>query len=150
MIRIRNIISQLLFLTIAVFTPSAFAENSITIGDFVVHYNAFRSDTLTPEIAQAYQLTRRNNRIVVNIAVQKKLPNGKTQAVKADVSGFASNLTGQVKNMDFREILDGDAIYYIAESQVSNREVLNFQLKVKPNDSNRTANVKFQQEFYTD
>lgn len=143
-------LSHLLFLSFALFFGTAHAENSVTVGDYVVHYNAFRSDTLTPEIAQAYQITRRNNRIVVNIAVQKKLPGGKTQAVKAVISGFASNLTGQTKDMDFREILDGDAIYYIAQSQVSNQEVLNFELKVKPDNSGRTANIKFRQKFYTD
>lgn len=128
----------------------AFAENSINFGDYVVHFNAFRSDALTPEIAKAYQLTRRNNRMVVNITVQKRLPDGKTQPVKAEVTGFASNLTGQVKNLEFREIHDGDAIYYLAQSQVANRETLKFDIKAVPEGETISAKVKFKQQFFTD
>lgn len=128
----------------------ASAENSLKFGDYVVHYNAFRSDTLTPEIAQAYQLTRRNNRAVVNITVQKVAADGKTTAVKAKVSGFASNLNAQVKQLEFREIYDGDAIYYIAETQVSNEETLRFEIAATPEGASNTGRVKFSQQFFTD
>ena len=128
----------------------SFAENSLNFGDYVVHFNAFRSDSLTPEIAKAYQLTRRNNRMVVNITVQKRLEEGKTQPVKANVTGFASNLTGQVKNLEFREIHDGDAIYYLAQSQIANRETLKFDIKAIPEGETISAKVKFKQQFFTD
>ena len=128
----------------------SFAENSLNFGDYVVHFNAFRSDALTPEIAKAYQLTRRNNRMVVNITVQKRLADGKTQPVKADVTGFASNLTGQVKNLEFREIHDGDAIYYLAQAQIANRETLKFDIKAVPEGETISAKVKFKQQFFTD
>ena len=133
----------------SLFSGNINAENSKQFGNYVIHYNAFRSDTLTPEIAKAYSLTRRNNRMVVNITVQKK--NGDaTQPVKAKVSGFASNLTGQVKDLEFKEIHDGDAIYYLAQSQVSNQETLKFDIKATPTGESLVANVKFKQKFYTD
>ncbi len=125
------------------------AENSKQFGDYVIHYNAFRSDTLTPEIAKAYSLTRRNNRMVVNITIQKK--NGdSTKPVKGKVSGFASNLTGQVKDLKFKEVHDGEAIYYLAQSQVSNHETLKFNIKATPAGETLVANVKFNRKFYTD
>ena len=137
----------MLFFTL--FSGNINAENSKQFGNYVIHYNAFRSDTLTPEIAKAYSLTRRNNRMVVNITVQKK--NGDvTQPVKAKVSGFASNLTGQVKDLEFKEIHDGEAIYYLAQSQVSNQETLKFDIKATPTGESLIANVKFKQKFYTD
>lgn len=128
---------------------NAYAENSKSFGDYVVHYNAFRSDTLTPEIAKAYQLTRRNNRLVVNIAVLKK-DMGHTTPVKANVSGFASNLTGQVKDLEFKEVVEADAIYYLAQAQVSNRETLKFEIKTTPVGQSRSTTVKFDQQFFTD
>ncbi len=138
-------------LTLACTLPfSASAENSKDFGNYTVHYNAFRSDTLTPEIAKAYQLTRRNNRMVVNITVHKRGDNGKTSAAKAKVTGFASNLTGQVKKLEFREINDGDAIYYLAQSQVSDRETLKFEIKAAPIDDTVSTTVKFKQQFFTD
>lgn len=142
--------TPLLLILCSLLSFSVFAENSKNFGDYVVHFNAFRSDSLTPEIAQAYQLTRRNNRVVINITVQKRAENGKTTAVRANVSGFASNLTGQVKNLEFREINDGDAIYYLAQAQVSHRETLNFEIRTTPIGETITGNVKFTQQFFTD
>ncbi len=136
-------------LLFTLFSTSVHAENSKQFGDYFIHYNAFRSDTLTPEIAKAYSLTRRNNRMVVNITVQKKDGNS-TRAVKAKVSGFASNLNGQVKNLNFKEVHDGNAIYYLAQSQVSNRETLKFDIKATPEGETLVTNVKFKQIFYTD
>lgn len=140
---------SLMLLFMGFFSTPVLAENSITIGDYVVHYNAFRSDTLTPEIAKAYSLTRRNNRLVVNISVQKK-EGVSTTSAKASVKGFASNLTGQVKQLEFKEVLDGDAIYYLAESKVSNRETLKFDIKVIPEGETIQGQINFSQQFFTD
>lgn len=133
----------------ALFSSNVNAENSKQFGNYVIHYNAFRSDTLTPEIAKAYSLTRRNNRMVLNITVQKK-DGDVTRPVKAKVSGFASNLTGQVKDLEFKEVHDGEAIYYLAQSQVSNHETLKFDITATPAGETLVAKLKFKQKFYTD
>lgn len=143
-----SLITLLLLLTSAVSSP-AFAENSKAFGNYIVHYNAFRSDILTPEIAKAYSLTRRNNRMVVNITVQKK-DGDASKPVKAKIEGFASNLSGQTKTLDFKEIHDGEAIYYLAQAQVSNRETLKFDIKATPDGESITAQVNFTQQFFTD
>jgi uncharacterized protein DUF4426 len=140
---------SLFVLFITLFSGSLYAENSKQFGDYIIHYNSFRSDTLTPEIAKAYSLTRRNNRMVVNITVLKKKGDS-TIPVKANVSGFASNLTGQIKDLQFKEVHDGEAIYYLAQSQVSNRETLKFDIKATPAGETLVAQVKFNQKFYTD
>jgi len=142
-------ITSVLMLFFALFSGVINAENSKEFGNYVIHYNAFRSDTLTPEIAKAYSLTRRNNRMVVNITVQKK-DGDATKPVKASVSGFASNLTGQIKDLQFKEIHDGEAIYYLAQSQVSNHETLKFDIKATPAGETLVAKFKFKQKFYTD
>lgn len=128
---------------------NSFAENSKTFGDYIVHYNAFRSDNLTPDIARAYQLTRRNNRMVINITVLKK-ENKQTTPVKASVTGFASNLTGQVKNLEFKEVVEANAIYYLAQAQFSHRETLKFEIQAVPEGQSRSAKIKFDQQFFTD
>jgi len=149
MIKFKPRVINILVLLVSLFTTAAFAENAKTFGNYVIHYNAFRSDTLTPEIAKAYSLTRRNNRMVLNITVQKK--NGDvTKPVKAQVSGFASNLTGQTKALEFQEIHDGGAIYYLAQSQVSNRETLKFDITATPAGETLVAKLNFKQQFFTD
>ncbi|MDH3342846.1 MAG: DUF4426 domain-containing protein [Gammaproteobacteria bacterium] len=131
------------------FGSSAFAESSKEFGDFVIHYNAFRSDTLTPEIAKQYNLTRRNNRVIVNIAVLKKVLNTTGTPTAAKVTGHISNLTGQMKTIEFREIKEGTAIYYLSESQFTEGEFLKFELKVTPEGETEPARLKFDKKFST-
>lgn len=139
---------------LAVFSALAFsmsvnAENSKEFGDYVIHYNAFRSDTLEPEVAKSYDLTRRNNRIIINIAVLKKVMGTTGNPSAALVEGHASNLTGQLKPLDFREIKDGGAIYYLAEVKISDGEFLKFDLKVTPEGQTDSARLRFDKRFFT-
>ena len=91
---------------------NVYAEKSKDYGDYVVHYNAFTTDVLQAETAKHYQIRRSKNRGMINISVQKK--DKSKSAVTANVSGTASNLTGQLKNLDIKEVKEGDAIYYIS------------------------------------
>ena len=142
-------VKGLFILALLGFGANATAENSRVFGDYVVHYNAFRSDTLSPEIAQAYELTRRNNRIIVNITVLKKVMGTTGKPVAATVAGNASNLTGQMKNMEFREIKEGTAIYYLAELKVSDGEFLKFKINITPEGEEGPARLQFSKRFFT-
>jgi len=133
----------------ALSSATANAENSKEFGDYVIHYNAFRSDTLSAEIAKSYDLTRRNNRLILNIAVLKKVMNTTGKPTAATISGHASNLTGQLKNLEFREIKEGNAIYYLAESKFTDGEFLNFELKIKIEGEDQPARLKFDKRFFT-
>lgn len=143
------LIKSLFMLALLGFGANAAAENSQVFGDYVVHYNAFRSDTLSPEIAKAYELTRRNNRIIVNITVLKKVMGTTGKPVAATIAGNASNLTGQLKNLEFREIKEDTAIYYIAELKVSDGEFLKFKLNITPEGEEGPARLQFSKRFFT-
>ena len=142
-------VKGLFMLILLGYGASAAAENSRVFGNYVVHYNAFRSDTLSPEIAKAYELTRRNNRIIVNITVLKKVMNTTGKPVPATISGNASNLTGQLKNLEFREIKEDTAIYYIAELKVSDGEFLKFKINITPEGEEGPARLQFSKRFFT-
>jgi hypothetical protein len=128
----------------------ATAESSKEFGDYVIHYNAFRSDALTPEVAKTYELTRRNNRVIVNIAVLKKIMNTTGKPTAAVVEGHASNLVGQLKGLEFREIKEGTAIYYLAETKISDGEFLKFELNITPEGEPQPARLRFDKRFFTD
>jgi len=146
---LHHIIRTLTIFTLLCFGSSAYAENSKDFGDYVIHHNAFRSDTLLPEVAKSYNLTRRNNRVIVNIAVLKKVLNTTGKPTAATVTGHISNLTGQLKNLEFREIKEDTAIYYLAESQFSEGEFLKFEIKVLPEGETQAARLKFNKRFST-
>lgn len=146
---LNRVLTCLSFLAALAISVQANAATSKDFGDYTIHYTAFRSDTLTPAIAKTYNLTRRNNRVIVNIAVIKKVPGTTGTSTAAKVEGHASNLTGQLKDLDFREVNDGDAIYYLAETQISNGETLKFDIRVTPAGGTGSTDIQFNKQFFT-
>lgn len=150
-----NLINQLskalfiLALSFASLNSYAESDNSREFGDYVVHYNAFRSDTISPEVAKQYGLPRANNKVLINIAVLKKVMNTTGKPTKSDVTGHASNLTGQLKQLEFKEITEGTAIYYLAETKISDGEFLKFDLKVMPEGETKAVRLNFNKRFFT-
>ena len=147
-----NKLSKALFilaLSFASLNSYAESENSREFGDYVVHYNAFRSDTISPEVAKQYGLPRANNKVLINIAVLKKVMNTTGKPTKSVVTGHASNLTGQLKQLEFKEITEGTAIYYLAETKISDGEFLKFDLKLMPECESKAVRLNFNKRFFT-
>ena len=49
-----------------------------------------------------------------------------------------------------RRIDEGDAVYYIGEVDVANRETLIFDISVTPEGTNEVSEVRFKRQFFTD
>jgi len=129
---------------------AARAQNSQDFGDYIVYYNAFTTDFLQPATARRYGITRSKHRGMVNISVQRKRMNTVGEPVEASITGNATNLNAQIKNLSLREIKEGNAVYYIAEFPVSNMETLDFKLQVTPKGQSTPLHVEFRQQFYTE
>ena len=61
----------------------------------------------------------------------------------------ATNINNQLREIDFREVKEEGAIYYLAELSVSNGETLNFSLKITPEGEKDTYQFSFQEQFVT-
>lgn len=120
---------------------------SADIGAHVVHFSAQSTDELPPEIAKAYNILRSKNRAMLNVSVIHKADK---VPVTATVKVKTVNLTGQLKNVTMRQINEQDAIYYIGETAVANRETLVFDITVIPEGEQQPSNVRFKRQFYTD
>lgn len=144
-----NLFKVLFIFALAFSSSNIYAEKSKEFGDYVVHYNAFRSDTISPEVAKQYNLARANNRVIINIAVLKKVMNTTGKPTSSEVTGHASNLTGQLKQLEFKEITEGNAIYYLAETKVSDGEFLKFDVKILPQGETKAVRLKFDKRFFT-
>lgn len=121
---------------------------SADIGSYVVHFSAQSTDQLPPEIARAYDILRSKNRAMLNVSVIRKSDNA---PVSAAVTVKTRNLTQQLKNVTMREINEQEAIYYIGETSVANRETLIFEITVRPEGESKVSEViRFQRQFYTD
>lgn len=120
---------------------------SADIGDHVVHFSAQLTDQLPPEVARTYNIVRSKSRAMLNVSVLREADN---TPVKAIVTVKTVNLTGQLKNVTMRELIEQDAIYYIGDLPVANREILNFDISVTPEGIATTSIIPFQRQFYTD
>ena len=123
---------------------------SADIGNHVVHFSAQTTDQLPPAVAREYNIVRSKNIAMLNVSVLRKPSN---TPVTADVSVKTVNLTGQLKNITMRKIEEpGDivAIYYIGDTKVANREVLVFDIKIKPEGEQKSSEVRFKKQFFSD
>jgi hypothetical protein len=129
---------------------SALAENSTTAGGFTIHYNAFTTSTLTPEVAKVYDIRRSKTRGMLNVSLikEKEGTTGASVAGSVDVEMVA--LTGQRVPLAMREIKEQNAIYYVGEFPVQNEEKVSFVIKATPDGTKETFVVNMEQQFFTD
>lgn len=133
----------LLLMSLCLSLP-ALAEQKQSYGDLDMHYSAFNSGFLQPEIAAATGLVRSKSQGVVNVAVLKA-----GTASSAKVSGSVKNLLGQSTALSFKEVKEGKAIYYLAQFPFEQRETLRFTLNVTATDG-VPHSFDFNQEFFPD
>ena len=126
-----------------VLAAPADAEQSVRIGNFQAHYVVFPSTFLSADIANRYKIGRARNLSVVNLSVLDAAGKG----TPAAVTGQVKNLLGQLSALDFREIREDQAIYYIAEVRHTDREVLRFDISIAP-PGNKAHKLAFQQELF--
>lgn len=129
---------------------SATAEQAKVFGDYTVHYSAFSTDILTPEVARSYQIQRSKNRALLNVSVLKKLMGTTGQPVKAQVKATATNLSSQLRELDVRELEEHGAVYYIAQTTVANEETLRYDISITPEGETAPFTFSFDQQFFTE
>ncbi len=137
------VFSMCLFLTLSM---TAAAENSKEFADHIVYYNAFPTDSLPAQMTKQYGLKRSKNYAMVNISVMEKAA-GVPTGVKSTVTGTLKNLMGQSRPLEFKEIKEGKAVYYIAQIGVQSKEVVNFNIEIKPASNNEKYEIKFSKKF---
>jgi hypothetical protein len=119
-------------------------------GDVEVHYNAVRTDQLSPEVARAYGIERSGNQVLLNVAMLQKKPGGAPVPVDGAVTASAHNLNGQLKTLEMRRVQEGPAVYFIGEVGISGDEILVFNIDVTPVVGSSRHEVQFKREFSAD
>ena len=122
------------------------SASDVDIGDHIVHFSAQSTDQLEPDVARAYGIVRSKNRVMLTVSVLKE---GTTTVIPAEVTVRTVNLAGQLKNVTMRKIQEQEAIYYIGETAVANRETLVFNISITPEGATDASDVRFTRKFYT-
>ena len=147
----KKLISSMILIGMLSLTIPGEAQQSQDFGQYVVHYNALNTSMIPPQVAKGYGIKRSSSRALLNITVLKKVMDTPGTPVKANVTASGTNLTGQRREIDIREIEDKEgAIYYIGEFPVHNMETYNFTIDVRLEAETDPLVVKFRQQFYTE
>jgi hypothetical protein len=125
------------------------AENSTRTGGYTIHHNALTTDSLPAQVATAYRIQRSKNRALLNVSVIRDEPGTLGTPVRAEIKAVARTLFGQIRPIEMREVIEDQAIYYIADFPVAHREVLNFDLEVFPEGGRYPLRANMRQEFWT-
>ncbi|MGX5172921.1 DUF4426 domain-containing protein [Aliikangiella sp. IMCC44653] len=137
-------LSQLLLMLGLLGLPfSSPAANEFKINDVTIYYSAVNTSLIPPSVAAQYGIKRSGRIGLVNIAVKKN-----DQAVIANIFGHGKNLTGQLKELAFKEIKEDKAIYYIATYTFNNAEKVTFDLQIQPEKNGRLIPLQFKQALY--
>ena len=121
-------------------------QQSQTFGPFELYYSVVNTTFLDPKIAANYGITRGEKRAILNLAVRENLANGSTARAMV-LQGRTWDLI-QNQTLEFTEIREGEAIYYIAEFPFINEEWRFFEIDFRPAGADRTYTVKFKHQLY--
>lgn len=120
-------------------------ESTQVFGDYTVHYTAFNSTFIQPDIAANYGITRAKNQTLINISVHDK----QGKAVAAKLEAYAQNLMQQKKPLTFNTITEQNAIYSLAPLRFTNEEVFNFNITITPKNA-EPFTLKFTRKLYVE
>jgi hypothetical protein len=141
--------TRITFLWLVLLAGPAMAQQSENFGPFELHYSVVNTTFLEPAIAATYGITRGEKRAILNLAVREKLTSGGDEARAMVLQGRTWDLI-QNQTLEFREIREGDAIYYIAEFPFINEEWRFFEVDFRPTGAQQSYTFKFKHQLYTD
>jgi hypothetical protein len=140
----------LIGLTVSIFALLASsisrAQQSEIFGPYELHYSVVNTTFLDPKVAGLYGITRGEKRAILNLAVREIGPDG-SDARAMQLKGRTWDLI-QNQSLEFKEIREGPAIYYIAEFKFINEEWRFFEIDFRPEGSSETLHFKLKHQLY--
>ena len=134
---------------VALISQPLLAEQFVTHGNYEIHYNAFNSTFIQPDVAKNIGIQRSKRRALINVSVLK-VEGDKKVPVQAIVTGTATNLAEQIQALSFKKVDEGNAIYYLGHFGFTNSQVFRLALNVQPDPNQPAVKVEFEQRFYED
>lgn len=116
---------------------------SVAWQGYVIYYTTLKSTLIPAEVAEAHGIKRSDSRIVTNVTIRKD-----EHPVPARVEGVATNLLNQLFTLSFNEVVERDAIYYLASQVVDERDTLRYKIVVTPEGSRESYTLNFMREYY--
>ena len=137
-----------LLLVGAVMLVAPLGAGELREGDLVLYYNVLNASLIAPQVAQRHGLARASDRGVLNLALRRDTADGLGEPVAAEISGDYSNLLGQKRAMEFIEVVELGARYYLAQFVFGHEDVLHFRVQVSLSGIESPLALDFRQQMY--
>jgi hypothetical protein len=137
---------SLLLLALLGGTGTALAQQSKMFGPYELHYSVLNTTFLAPDVAATYGIVRGENRGILTLAVREHLAGG-SETRPMLLQGRTWDLI-QNQDLDFVEIREGQAVYYIADFKFINEEWRFFEVTFRPEGADQTYTFQFKHQLY--
>lgn len=129
-------------------------EATLTAGDVTVRASAIQTSTLSEPVAAQYGLTRDAGTVMLLVAVRQG-PEGQEIALPAKVTASATDLRGQQRTIEMRELRSGapgappeqQLLDYVGTFRAQTPDTLRFNVQVT-REGGAPATLQFVREFY--
>lgn len=125
---------------------TAGAQQSEMFGPYELHYSVVNTTFLSPEIAASYGIVRGEQRAILTLAVREHGADGSATR-PMQIKGRTWDLI-QTQPLEFQQIREGQAVYYVAEFRFINEEWRFFEVDFRPEGAQQTHTFKFKHQLY--
>lgn len=136
----------LVLLSTLLATPWSIAQQSERFDQFELHRSVVYTTFLTAEIAAQYGISRGDDKAILTLSV-RDADAGETSGRPMEIEGRTWDLI-HGGNLEFKEIREGRATYYIADFEFINREWRFFEFSFKPEGSDKTYEYSFKTQLW--
>lgn len=128
----------------------AVAEDSTKAGEFTIYHSAFNAESLTPEVAAAFNIQRSKSLGVLNVSVIRERPKAIGTSVKAlvDVDLIADKDRRQ--SLAMHEVESDGSVSYLGEFPIADGQEVAFEIRVRPTGADESTVILMKQEFFTE
>ena len=139
-------LSVSLVIVLLLASTNTVGQQSERFGQYELHRSVVYTTFLTPEIASEYGIARGDFKAILTLSV-RDVSTGETAGRPMALSGRTWDLI-QGGTLDFLEIREGTATYYIAEFEFIDREWRFFEFDFQPEGSDKSFRYKFKTQLW--
>lgn len=143
----RNLLTTLVPVLCVLLTSTLLhAQQSERFGPYELHYSVVNTTFLEPAVAATYGITRGKKRAILNLSVREISAQG-SESRSMLLKGKTWDLI-QNQPLEFQEVKEGPAIYYIAEFKFINEEWRFFEVNFRPDGADETYTFSLKHQLY--
>jgi hypothetical protein len=129
-------------------TTQAQDNISYELDNHTVYYNVFNSSLIPAKVARTYSLVRAKDRVYLNVALVKK--SGGYGVAPSKLRGVYRNLMQQKFPLEFIEIKEATATYYLAPIRFNNEDILHLDITVQADANSAESTFTITKKLYLD